>query len=207
MWPSEEKNNQERKRKMYRINGSIEGIADFLFNKPTEKELERIRTGTTGGKFTDEQRIADAELKVHRSGKYLMCPSEMFINCMLERCKKANLKEGRRAAWPFLQATVFVDGDSLFNRENRDYMHTHWGRTPPKTGPVMIIRRPAISAPWLLPFKLLVMDDRRDADYIRTSIQEGGLLNGLGSWRPKYGRFILKEWNVVKDEIKKSKAA
>lgn len=179
---------------MYSISGEIEGIADFLFNSPTVGDLEKIKAGKTGGKFTDAQRIEQALGKVHRNGQGLYLPAEAFLNCLIEGSKKAGLKEGKKAAWPFLQATVFVDGDLLFGKTEPDYLHEHWGRIPPKTGAVAIIRRPAIKAPWIIRYKLLVADDRRDAGYIKTALEEGGLLVGVGSWRPKYGRFVVKEF-------------
>ena len=179
---------------MYEIIGKIEGIADFLFNKPTEAELGKIKSGSSGGRSTSEQRTKLAFLKVHRNEKGLYLSSEAFLSCLIDGCKKSGLKEKGKAAWPFLQATVFVDGNLLFGKKEPDYLHEHWGRIPPKTGAVAIIQRPAIKAPWIIPFKLLVADDRRDPEYIKISLEEGGLLVGLGSWRPKYGRFVVKEF-------------
>ena len=186
---------------MYRIKGRIQGVAPLLYNRLTEEALEGVATGKTGGHFTVEQRREQAMQKVHKNGLGLYIPGWNFKQCFLEGCSRARLKEGRFGLSRFLAATVFVEGDLLFGKEEIDFLHEHWGRIPPgPRGKAVIVRRPAMDTGWELPFTLMVVDDRRNAEQIRISIEEAGMLVGLGSWRPEYGRFILTEWEVLKDK-------
>ena len=181
---------------MYRINGKIQGVAPLLFNRFTEEAQEGLKKAATGGRFTDEQRIAEAMEKVYRGEKGLYLPAWNFKRVMVEGCRKAGLKEGRASAAPFLEATVFADGQLWFGKDEPDFIHETWGRRPPKTGGACIVRRPALDVGWELPFGLTVVDDRRSDSQIRRAVEEGGLLCGLGSWRPEYGRFVVVEWSV-----------
>lgn len=178
---------------MYQITGRIQGVAPFLYNRMANDEGLR-GAGAGGGKLTEEQRIAEAMLKVHRNEHGLIIPAWNFKKCLVLGCAKANLKEGRYGLAGLVEATVFVEGDLCFGKDDPDFLHEVVGRIPPRTGAAAIIRRPALDTGWELPFTLNVMDDRRSSDYIRRGLEEAGLLVGLGSWRPEYGRFIVTEW-------------
>ena len=181
----------------YTIQGTVEGVAPILFNAFSEDATEKLRAGTTGGKFTDEQRVAEAMQKIHRdSNGGIGWPSWNFKQCLIEGCKRAGLREGRSSMAPFIAATVFVDGERTFGVESPDAIHEVAGRRPPKTGGAVLIKRPMLKAGWRLPFVLSVLDDRRSPDHIRTALGEAGMLVGMGSWRPEYGRFVVTEWNV-----------
>jgi hypothetical protein len=184
---------------MYTIRGTIEVVAPILFSKWTEQASENIKTGATGGKFTDDQRMAEAMEKVYRNDSGLFLPPWNFKKCLLEGTMKAGLKEGRASAAKFFEATIFVQGDLLFGVEEPDFIHETPGRRPPKTGGACLIKRPALNAGWRLPFQLMIVDDRRSPEHIKRAVEEAGLLVGLGSWRPEYGRFVLTEWAVTKN--------
>lgn len=180
---------------MYRITGKIQGVAPILFSHWTEEAEKSIREGTTGGKFSDDQRMQEAMQKVYLNEQGdLTLPNWNFKKCLLEGCRKAGLKEGRASMSPFLEATVFVDAELSFGVQAPDFIHEVTGKRPPRTGGACLIKRPALNAGWSLPFSLSVVDDRRSADHIRRALEEAGLLVGLGSWRPEYGRFVVTEW-------------
>lgn len=180
---------------MYEIKARIKGVAPILFNHWTDASRGQLGSGATGGTFTDDQRMKEAMEKVYyREGVGLYLPGWNLKKCIVEGAGKANLKEGKKAMGPFLTATVFVDGDPAFGREQPDEIHETTGRRPPRTGGACLIKRPMLRAGWELPFTLTVVDDRRSADHIRKALEEAGLLVGLGDWRPEYGRFIVTDW-------------
>ena len=181
---------------MYRVKGTIQGVAPILFNRMTDEAETALDAGTTGGKYSQDERMQEALLKVHRSPTTggLCITSWMFKRVLHEGSKKAVLKEGRLGFADLMMATVFVDGELLFGKDDPDFIHTEWGRKPPRTGGACIIKRPALSIGWELPFQLVVTDDRRPEAYLRRALEEGGMLAGLGSHRPEYGRFIVTDW-------------
>ena len=51
--------------------------------------------------------------------------------------------------------------------------------------------------PWELNFKISVFkNDRVTPDKLCEWFQKGGLLIGLGTYRPRFGRFMVKKWEV-----------
>lgn len=182
---------------MYRINGVIQGVAPLLFNKMDIEELEPSE-GAGRGRVTTESRIEEAKRRIYKNEKGVYLPGWNFKQCLLEGSKRSGLKVGRGSLMPYLQASVFPDRELYFiGKTEADEIHTTWGRRPPRTGGATIVRRPMLYEGWQLAFGLNVMDDRRSPGEIRRSLEEAGLLVGLGSWRPEYGRFVIIDWQEV----------
>ena len=183
---------------MYRIEGKVQGVAPILFNRMLEGELEPPPGKSGKGRVTREERIEEAQQRVYFDEHGLYLPAWNFKQCLLEGCKRAGLKVGRGSLAPYLAATIFPDQRLYFHKNEADFMHEWWGKRPPKTGGACIIRRPALREGWELTFGLNMMDERRTEGEVRRSLDEAGLLVGLGSWRPEYGRFIVVEWQVIR---------
>lgn len=57
--------------------------------------------------------------------------------------------------------------------------------------------RPGISVPWSIKYTMtLVENDMIDVQKLYNWVSRGGLLIGLGTWRPRFGRFLVKQWDV-----------
>lgn len=198
---------------MYRIETTIEGVAPLLFNGWSETALDNLDKAITGGKLTTAQRVDEAWQKLYwrptpggpitvlrgeepqraLTGVYL--PRWNVKKAMMEACSMANLKEGRKSLAPYIAATVFLDGDAAFATTDV-VIHACWGRRPPRTGQACLVRRPCVPIGWRLPVRLLVMDDNRQPTRLRECLEAAGVFVGLGSWRPEYGRFVVRGWEV-----------
>jgi len=184
---------------MYTINTTIEGVAPFLFNRFTEESKSDIDKGTAGGKKSIQQREVEVLVKVYRNDNGLYLPAQSMKKCLLVGITMGKLKEGRSSARSFVEATVFIHPQEIeFGKNEPDFIHECMGRRPPKTGGACIIRRPGLKEGWELSFSLTVTDDRRDPELLRRGMEEAGLLAGIGDWRPEFGRFIVKKWEVKK---------
>ena len=183
---------------MYRITGSIKFIADVLFNKPTKAVLATIDSGQRGKKLTVQQKLEEVPEKLHYNGKSVVLPGDTFKESFIEGSKFAGLKIGKRSFYPILKACAFVEGDLPLGAKKPDYVHEHQGRIPPRTGQLAIIRRPAFKAGRELPFSILVAEDIVESEQIKIAIQHGGTFVGVGSWRPKFGRYQLVDWKLEK---------
>ena len=189
---------------MYRIEVIVEGVAPILFSRWTD--TSGLETGATGGRFTVEERHAEALEKVYADEAGLYFPSWNVKKCLLLGAQRAGLKEGRASMVPYLEATCFVSGQNGYatphftDKHEPDFIHEVTGRRPPRTGGACLIKRPALREGWLLPLTLQVVDDRRSPDHLRRALDEAGLLVGLGSWRPEYGRFLVREWDVRREK-------
>jgi len=184
---------------MYRVNVTIEGVAPYLYGKWTKESKEALRKGTGGGKKSISDREQEALEKVCRNSNGLYLPAQDIEACLVQGVKMENLKEGRSSAAPYVEATVFVEQREIaFGKQESDFMHECLGRRPPKRGGACIILRPGLNEGWQLSFTFIVADDRRTPELLRQGFEGAGLLVGLGEWRPKYGRFIVKKWEVKK---------
>jgi hypothetical protein len=182
---------------MYRIKGKIEGMADILFNAPPPIE-DTKGAGKAPSKMSADELRVEAMKKLHRDARGLFLPETALLESLFAGSNRAGLKDGRRALSGTLKATLFVEGGLLFGREEPDYIHEVWGRVPPRTGGMVVLRRPALTTGWTLPFTLLVADDRIGAGQVREALDTAGLLVGVGAWRPIHGRYKVVEFETVK---------
>jgi hypothetical protein len=188
----------ERRIVMLQIKGTITGIAPILFNRMLEGELEPdLGKSSAKGRVSVEDRIEEAKERCYKNEKGLYLPGWNFKVCLLEGVKRSGLKVGRGSLMPYMQASLFPDEKLYFiGKAGPDFIHTTWGRRPPRTGGACMVRRPALTEGWQLAFHLNLMDDRRRPEEVQRSLEEAGLLVGLGSWRPEFGRFIITEWEI-----------
>jgi len=57
--------------------------------------------------------------------------------------------------------------------------------------------RPGVSLPWKIQFSITVVEnDMIDVQKLYNWVSRGGLLIGLGTWRPRFGRFLVAKWDV-----------
>jgi hypothetical protein len=182
---------------MYKIKGGLEGMADILFNAPPPIEEEKGK-GKAPSKMSSEELRQEAMKRLHRNGQGIFLRPEALLESMYDGSNRAGLKDGKRALSRLLEATVFVEDAILFGKDEPDYVHTCWGRVPPRTGAMVPIRRPAMNAGWKVSFTLAVMNDSIGEGQIREALDHAGLMVGVGSWRPQYGRFRVTSWEVIK---------
>jgi len=184
---------------MYRIKTTIEGVAPILFNNWTEEAREQLDRGGNAGKKSITEREEEALHKVYRNGEGLFLPSRNLEACIVQGARKAGLKMGRASAAPYLEATVLCEQRELpFGVEQPDGIHEVIGRRPPKTGGAVVIRRPYLKEGWRLSATFTVTSDNVAPDQVHQALSEGGMLAGLCDDRPRYGRFVVKEWEIIK---------
>ena len=179
----------------YQIDGNITLIAPLLFNSPLAI-VAAVDAGQTGRRRTKAQKVDEAYAKLHKTPEGFICvPRDNFKRCIILGSGSGNFKEGKRGLGAYLEATVFLEDDLIFDTAEPDEIHGHWGRIPPRTGALVFIRRPLMKAGRTLDFTLSVFDDKRDAEELRLVVKHAGLFIGLGAWRPNFGRFSVSNWN------------
>lgn len=176
---------------MLTIKGAIEGVAPLLFSRMyTDME-------GPGGKPSSEEKAAEAFNKLHRDDNGAYIPAAMFKQSILGGAKAGSVKNGRASFATLFEAVLFAQGHLYLGKETYDQVFEHWGRRPPRTGGSIIIRYPWFDVGWKAAFTLvLTQGDKHTAEAVRQSLDAAGLLVGLGSWRPEYGRFLVTEFAV-----------
>lgn len=178
---------------MYTVKATIQGVAPLLFNRPAN---ERVATGTISDKDRRDTAIKE---KVHRDENGdLFIPRWNLKQSLINGCKS---KFKRQTQVINLVKAACFPGDSGFGRKDHDFIHECWGRVPPRTGALVTVWRPAMREGWTLPISLTITDHRLTADQVRLSLEEAGLMVGLGSWRPEYGRFVVSSFEASDAEV------
>lgn len=180
---------------MQRIKGKIEGVAPILFSRMRSALDDKPKP-----KPTDKEKKTEALQRCHRDNSGIYLPHDMFKQSLLGGCKAADVKKGRKSYAPFLEALVFVDGNLYLGKQEPDDVYEHWGRIPPgPKGAAVMLRYPIFHTGWQADFSLVVaIDDGNTIEAVKQSLDAAGLLIGMGSWRPEFGRFVVREWAVEK---------
>lgn len=178
---------------MYKIEDIIEGVSPMLFNR-----VITLKGGT--GRPTEEQEYEEAKKRVYRNDNGLYLPAQNLKRALRFGSTMAGLKMGRRGFEPYISAAVFIEPSELeFGKTEPDFFFPSYVRIPPgKKGALVFKVRPGLNPGWQLNSLLTVLDDHVEPDKIRIALETAGLFVGLCDWRPEYGRFIIKKWEVRK---------
>lgn len=190
---------------MYRIEGTIEGIAPILFNAP---DLDMLKPQGGARQKTEQQRDEESLKRAYVNGHGIYLPAWNFKKCLLGGFQVLDLRvpgSKMKRLWREVQPVLFVEPEQLlFGIENPDFingepdicfLHKVPGRNADKSA--TIVRRPALKAGWRLPFGMTIVDDIVREEDLKISLDAAGMRVGLGGWRPEYGRFQLIEWQRV----------
>lgn len=109
-----------------------------------------------------------------------------------------NHKLGKRAAWPIVFAAVRVSprniplGVSEYNIDIQPVLNR-------STGGRVLVARPEIHD-WRLAFEMQVDLDLVPLALVRNSLRDGGKLDGVGTYRARYGKFVIEKWEATVPE-------
>lgn len=176
---------------MYKVDSTIEGAAPILFNRFLGMGLV---------KPTLEQEEEAAKQRVYRNSNGLYLPANNLKRALRSGASRAGVKIGRMSLDPYISAAVFIEPRELeFGKDEPDFMFGAWVRIPPgKKGALVWKVRPGLNSGWQLNPLLHVLDDRIASEKLRIALETAGLFIGVCDWRPEYGRFIVKKWEVKK---------
>lgn len=194
---------------------TIEGIRPMLMHNgrlcdPLDEHTKKLKTIAKQRNKSDDDhiRVARAEFEgglYHdpKIGPYL--PSDN-LQAMIERGST------RRKLGKVFKAHVTVDmpeGDApgfaikykgprsveeLWS--NRAFVFSKGARV----GQSRVMRtRARLPTGWSVSFRVEVLADGVTRDQLRQAIEDAGLYEGLGDWRPRYGRFVVKELTAAKN--------
>lgn len=174
---------------MKSIEVTIESQAPFLMNHRPMDESDEAK------KKTDvyDPKI-DAERKSHfdpKAGYYV--PSDMLEACWREAGK--NIKNGRASSKKLVMASMFVDQEKVsLGRKDYDAIDKRWG-THPSTGNSVLVSRLRFDR-WKVSFTINYDESRITPKRVKEIIQEGGSVIGIGSYRPKFGRYKVTSFDA-----------
>lgn len=185
---------------MKKFKVKIKGISPLLQAKhPTPDEEAAIlkrasKAGSRIKKQTDDEQYEIHSYKT-KNGKFFQ-PGEMFEAAMI-KAASAHILKGRTSYRELFKAAVFVDEVEIIHKKQNFYPHGVWGKNPSTGGAIWVVR-PRIDE-WELEFTInLLLDEKIADDVVEEVLKYAGLFVGIGAWRPKFGRFEVSEFKLIK---------
>ena len=183
--------------KKFRV--TVKGIVPLLQARHLTPEEEKEVTKLSGGKrkardLTDKEQFEMHAYKT-KDGKFYQ-PSEMFEAAMVKAAVNFKL-EGKKSYKDLFNGGVILDSIEIVHKNQDFEMDSRWGKNPNTRGAVWVVR-PRIDN-WELEFVInLLQDERISGEILKEIISYSGLYVGVGSWRPKFGRFEVVKFEEIR---------
>lgn len=192
---------------MYQVNAKVQGTSVMLqhrFPIPSYEELSSGGTKHTGAKdYSDEWKDS---LYVTDKGEVYQ-PANHFELAMVKASVNFKVTGKRGKSYKDLvSANVVIDPEKILFGINRpDELDTDADKPlyldlrPVVIQRARVVRiRPAFAPGWELEFTINVLDNELPANMLQDILVLAGKTVGVGDYRPKFGRFAVVKFDVVK---------
>lgn len=183
-----------------KYNVTIKGLVPLLQHRFSEEKLTKAKTTRTGDRtLTEEAKKENASqyLYTDKKGK-LVQPSNHVEAAMIKVASEFRLAgAGKKTYKDIVKAGVFVFPENIIHKnqkwevDSRSVVINGGGR--------VMSYRPRLEE-WELSFEVEVTDPRADPEVIKGILVHAGLYKGLGSYRPRFGRFSVTEFSEIKEK-------
>lgn len=168
----------------------ISGIASLLMNRMPQAATTKVVRKKTDVINPQE----DAMKKAYHDkdlGYYL--PSDIIEGCLREAGK--NIKAGRGTLKKTVLSSIFCKDEKVKLNYEKDSVDSRFS-VHPSTGNGVMCNRMRFDG-WNIEFQLDFDDDRVDPSTLEELIKEAGKVVGMGSYRPKFGRYKLDKFELL----------
>lgn len=165
------------------INCTIKGIAPLLHNRFPDEENEEGKSKRKSVRLPaiDEARRS---LYLDSNGNPYQ-PANHIEGAMIKAAVQFKL-DGKKTYKDLVRSGVFVTPDQI--PCNATWEIDRRSAVIPSTKGRIMVSRPMFKE-WVLNFDLNIVDDRAEVVVIKEILQYAGLYVGIGTFRPKFGRF------------------
>lgn len=180
-----------------KFNVTIKGICPMLQHRFAEEKLINIRKKSGDKQLDDKEKreIAKQFLYLH-NGKVCQ-PSSHIEGAMIKAGSSVGLSgSGKKTYKDLIKASCFVFPEYIVHK-NQKWEVDGRSIVNQTTGGRAMSYRPKLED-WQLSFTLEVNDDRADKDAIKEVLTIAGLRNGIGAYRPRFGRFEILSFKETK---------
>jgi hypothetical protein len=191
-----------------KIQVTIEGVSPLLMNRFTEAAEVQVSGGTAvafrGDRGTPREqaapkRYADAEGNLYFPGPNIF--AAIIAAGSFHKTGKSKITTMKTSLVPAgiqVEDLVCPLGTTEWEVDSRSVVI-------PSTGGRIMCHRPRIDR-WMLSFTLDVDSGMFAPSLVRALVDDAGKKIGVGDYRPArkgpFGRFVVKEWAVVQDDLK-----
>lgn len=178
----------------YTVDVTIEGTADLLFHR---WNCEAVASKASAAKGSKAKKSDNVESYVYRNDDGEIClPGEYLRQAIIHAAKfRQDPRSPRKSAMDLYKAGV-VALSTLASLGMKNWDYEHMCRVTIQRNGVTRVR-PAIKQGWRATVQIMV----NVPEYIRPQdlhdvLSAAGRLIGVGDFRPTYGRFLVKSFDV-----------
>jgi len=191
-----------------KIRVTIEGVSPLLMNRFTEEAEVKISGGTSvsfrGDKGTPRQQAEPKRYASEDGQLYIPGPNIFAALIAAGTFHKAGKSKLTTMKTSLIPAGILVEdlicplGTDQWEVDSRSVVI-------PATGGRVMCHRPRVDK-WACSFTLDVDQTMFAPNLVRAIVDDAGKKIGLGDYRPArkgpFGRFVVKEWAVLQDDLK-----
>lgn len=180
-----------------RFNVLIRGIAPLLQHRFDPAKLTNIKKFKGDKQLSEKEKRASAEQFLYEEKGKVVQPASHIEGAMIKSGTELRLSgAGKKTYKDLIKSSVFVFPENIPHRIQKWTVDERPVVNPTTRGRNMCYR-PRMEE-WELAFQMEVLDDRADKDAIKEILRLAGLRNGIGSYRPRFGRFEVKKFEETK---------
>lgn len=175
---------------------NIKGIAPLLQHRFSEEKLTQVKK-RSGDKVLGEKEKKELASQYLYLSKGKVCqPSSHIEGAMIKAASAVGLSgSGKKTYKDLIKASCFVFPEYIPHK-NQKWIVDSRSVVNPSTGGRAMSYRPRLDN-WELEFTMEVNDDRADENAIKEVLTLAGLRNGVGAYRPRFGRFEIIKFKQI----------
>lgn len=175
---------------------------EWEFGQPAPKPVPLTKEEAFEiSKYKLEKDALDKEGNVTSKAGTLYCPSAHIIGAMVKAGARVVVK-GRLTYSEIAKGATFIFPEQIPHLIQKVEIDWRPGNNGVGAKKVKIMIARARLEKWELAFRLSCFDDRAVEGKLKQVLEIAGGYIGIGSYRPRYGRFEIVEWNKAKPEAK-----
>lgn len=176
----------------------IRGISPLLMHRFSPDMLTTVKQRSGDKKMSEAQMREAAEVFAYKQDGVLVQPSIHIEGAMVKAATEIKLAgSGKKTYKDLVKSSCFVFPEHIPHKV-QDWVVDARAVVMPATKGRRMCYRPRLDS-WELEFEMQINDDRADPDAIKEILSIAGLRQGIGSYRPRFGRFEVVEFNQVKE--------
>jgi hypothetical protein len=172
----------------------LEGTADLLFHR---WNCEGVEAKANAAKGSKAKKTDDVESYLYRDKDENIClPGEYIRQAIIHAAKfKQDPRSPRKSAMDlFKAAVVSLTVNASLGKTAPDYLHKC--RVQVQRNGITRVR-PAIMSGWIAEFQLTcLLPEYVSPQLLQDVMTQAGKLIGVGDFRPTYGRFSVKSFDI-----------
>lgn len=179
----------------YTISVKIEGTADYLYHRWNNEAVAEKAKAAKGSKAKKQD---DIETYVYRDSKGFLCiPGEQLRMAIVNAAKyRQDPRSPRKSAMDLFKAAI-VPLTDLASTGLKEWDYLDMRRVVIQRNSITR-SRPALRKGWMVEFFIMVnLPEYISPSDLNEVISMAGRLNGLGDFRPSFGRFQIIEFKKL----------